>query len=238
MSMTNKRIVLTISAVLILAICVAGISVYSQSKYESGYEDGRNVGYDEGRKDGYYDGLKGLTAKDRAIWDYSNKAKYASQGFTEEEIDRVYRNSKFQEAFGNDPNFEELKKLSPEERDSYYNAHIDSKIRSSRTPNKMPQENRNRIIPYAPKEESPTTEVKLKGLKGLTAKDRRLWDQANKVKYLSQGATEEDLERLYRNSKFKEAFGNDPNFEDLKKLSPEERDNYYNAHIDSITAYH
>lgn len=126
MSMTNRRIVLTITAVLILAICVAGISMYSQSKYESGYEDGRNVGYDEGRKDGYYDGLKGLTAKDRAIWDYTNKAKYASQGFTEEEIDRVYRNSKFQEAFGNDPNFEELKKLSPEERDSYYNTHIDS----------------------------------------------------------------------------------------------------------------
>ena len=238
MSMTNKRIVLTISSVLILSVFVAGISMYSQSRYESGYEDGRNVGYDEGRKDCYYNGLKGLTAKDRANWDKTNRDKWIAEGYTEDDLERIYRNSKFKEAFGNDPNYEDLKKLSPEERDNYYNAHIDSKIRSSRTPNKMPQENRNRIIPYAPKEKSPTTEVKLKGLNGLTAKDRRLWDQANKVKYMSQGATEEDLERLYRNSKFKEAFGNDPNFEELKKLSPEERDSYYNAHIDSITAYH
>lgn len=102
----------------------------------------------------------------------------------------------------------------------------------------MPQENRNRIIPYAPKEESPTTEVKLKGLKGLTAKDRAVWDYANRSQLLAQGYTEEAIERTYRNSKFKEAFGNDPNFEELKKLSPEERDSYYNAHIDSITAYH
>lgn len=126
MSMTNRRIVLTISAVLILAICVAGISMYSQSRYKSGYDDGRNIGYDEGRKDGYYNGLKGLTAKDRAVWDYANRVKYLSQGATEEDLERLYRNSKFKEAFGNDPNYEELKKLSPEERDSYYNAHIDS----------------------------------------------------------------------------------------------------------------
>lgn len=238
MSMTNKRIVLTISSVLILAICVAGISMYSQSRYENGYDDGRVVGYDEGRKDGYYNGLKGLTAKDRRLWDQANKVKYLSQGATEEDLERLYRNSKFKEAFGNDPNYEDLKKLSPEERDNYYNAHIDSKIRSSRTPNKMPQENRNRIIPYAPKEESPTTEVKLKGLKGLTAKDRAVWDYANGSQLLAQGYTEEAIERTYRNSKFKEAFGNDPNFEELKKLSPEERDSYYNAHIDSITAYH
>lgn len=124
--MTNKRIVLTISAVLILAICVAGISMYSQSRYENGYDDGRVVGYDEGRKDGYYNGLKGLTAKDRAVWDYTNKARYVSQGASDDDLERIYRNSKFKEAFGNDSNFEELKKLSPEERDSYYNAHIDS----------------------------------------------------------------------------------------------------------------
>ena len=126
MTMTNKRIVLTVSAVLILAVFIAGLSMYSQSKYESGYEDGRNVGYDEGRKDGYYNGLKGLTAKDRTAWDHANKVRYMSQGYTEDEIERIYRNSQFKKAFGNDPNFEELKKLSPEERDSYYNTHIDS----------------------------------------------------------------------------------------------------------------
>lgn len=91
--MTNKRIVLTISSVLILAICVAGISMYSQSRYENGYDDGRVVGYDEGRKDGYYNGLKGLTAKDRRLWDQANKVKYLSQGATEEDLERLYRNS-------------------------------------------------------------------------------------------------------------------------------------------------
>ena len=58
MTMINKRIVLTISTVLILAIFVAGLSMYAQSKYEKGYDDGRNSGYDEGyndgRKDGYF----------------------------------------------------------------------------------------------------------------------------------------------------------------------------------------
>ena len=124
--MTNKRIVLTISSVLILSVFVAGISMYSQSRYESGYEDGRNVGYDEGRKDCYYNGLKGLTAKDRANWDKTNRDKWIAEGYTEDDLERIYRNSKFKEAFGNDPNYEDLKKLSPEERDNYYNAHIDS----------------------------------------------------------------------------------------------------------------
>ena len=75
MTMTNKRIVLTVSAVLILAICVAGITFYSQSRNENGYDDGRVVEYDEGRKKGYYNVLKGLTAKDRAVWDYANRSQ-------------------------------------------------------------------------------------------------------------------------------------------------------------------
>lgn len=103
-------------------------------------------------------GLKGLTAKDRAKWDYANKGYYVSQGFTEDEIDRVYKNEQFGKAFQNDPNYENLKKLSPEERDEYYNTHIDSKTKDFRTPNMMPQEDRTRI-PFAPEpEEEPQRE--------------------------------------------------------------------------------
>ena len=58
MAMTNKRIVLAIASILILAIIIAGLFMYAQSKYENGYDEGRNSGYDEGyndgRKDGYY----------------------------------------------------------------------------------------------------------------------------------------------------------------------------------------
>lgn len=103
-------------------------------------------------------GLRGLTAKDRRLWDQANRVKYLSQGATEDDLERLYRNSQFKKAFGNDPNFEDLKKLSPEERDEYYNTHIDSKTRDFRTPNMMPQEDRTKI-PYAPEsEEEPQRE--------------------------------------------------------------------------------
>ena len=101
-------------------------------------------------------GLKGLTAKDRAKWDYANKGYYISQGFTEDEIDRVYKNEQFGKAFQNDPNYENLKKLSPEERDEYYNTHIDSRNkRFAKNLGVLPQDNTTRI-PFAPEEESTT----------------------------------------------------------------------------------
>ena len=58
MAMTNKRIVLTVSAILILTIIVAGIQVYAQAQYENGYDTGRSEGYDVGHEEGYNEGLE------------------------------------------------------------------------------------------------------------------------------------------------------------------------------------
>lgn len=65
------------------------------------------------------EGLKGLTAQDRANWE----KEYSSQiqGYTPEQIDRVYKNFKFKEKFGSRDDYETLKKYSPEQRDSLYN---------------------------------------------------------------------------------------------------------------------
>lgn len=65
-------------------------------------------------------GLKGLTAEDRANWEKQYQSEL--QGYSPEEVERVYRNTKFKEKFGNDPNYETYKKLTPEQRDSLYNA--------------------------------------------------------------------------------------------------------------------
>ena len=51
MAMTNKRIILAVSAILILAIIVAGIHVYAQAQYENGYDDGKSEGYDVGHEE-------------------------------------------------------------------------------------------------------------------------------------------------------------------------------------------
>lgn len=65
------------------------------------------------------EGLKGLTAQDRANWE----KEYSSQiqGYTPEQVDRVYKNFKFKEKFGSRDDYETLKKYSPEQRDSLYN---------------------------------------------------------------------------------------------------------------------
>lgn len=65
------------------------------------------------------EGLKGLQAQDRAGWE----KQYADQikGFTPEQTDRTYRNFKFKEKFGQREDYDSLKKLSPEQRDSLYN---------------------------------------------------------------------------------------------------------------------
>ena len=61
-SMTNKKIILTVSALLMLATNVAGVCRYAQTQYEEGYDSGRNegydVGYDDGHDKGYDQGMK------------------------------------------------------------------------------------------------------------------------------------------------------------------------------------
>ena len=49
--MTNKKIILTVSALLMLATIVAGVCRYAQTQYEEGYDSGRNEGYDVGYDD-------------------------------------------------------------------------------------------------------------------------------------------------------------------------------------------
>lgn len=66
--------------------------------------------------------LYGLTAKDRADWEKKYYDKI--QGYDESQKERLFRNTKFREKFGEDPNFNEFMKLSPEERDSMYNKSV------------------------------------------------------------------------------------------------------------------
>lgn len=71
------------------------------------------------------EGLKGLTAQDRENWEkeYSSKIK----GFTPDQTERMYRNFKFKEKFGNREDYNSLKSLPPEKRDSLYNAGFETK---------------------------------------------------------------------------------------------------------------
>ena len=65
------------------------------------------------------EGLKGLTAQDRQNWEkeYSSKIK----GLTPDQTDRLYKNAKFKEKFGNRKDYNIIKNYSPEQRDSLYN---------------------------------------------------------------------------------------------------------------------
>ena len=67
----------------------------------------------------------------------------------------------------------------------------------------------------------------LEGLKGLTAQDRQNWEK----QYASniQGLDPDQTERLYRNMKFKEKFGNSPQYNMYKNYTPEQRDSLYNG---------
>lgn len=69
----------------------------------------------------------------------------------------------------------------------------------------------------------------LEGLKGLTAQDRQNWEK----EYASQvkGLTPDQTERMYRNTKFKEKFGNRPDYDMIKNYTPEQRDSLYNGDL-------
>ena len=59
----------------------------------------------------------------------------------------------------------------------------------------------------------------LKGLKGLTKQDRQNWEK--QYSSLLQGKTYDDdqLNQIYLNTKFKEAFGNRSDYNTLKTLN-------------------
>ena len=63
----------------------------------------------------------------------------------------------------------------------------------------------------------------LKGLKGLTKQDRQNWEK--QYASLLQGKTYDDdqLNQIYLNTKFKEAFGNRSDYNTLKTLNYEDR---------------
>ena len=69
----------------------------------------------------------------------------------------------------------------------------------------------------------------LKGLKGLTPEDRQNWEKS----YSSQlkGLTPDQIDRMYKNFKFKEKFGNRPDYNTLKSYTPEQRDSLYNGEL-------
>lgn len=69
----------------------------------------------------------------------------------------------------------------------------------------------------------------LKGLKGLTPEDRQNWEK----RYSSQleGLTPDQADRMYKNFKFKEKFGNRPDYNTLKSYTPEQRDSLYNGEL-------
>lgn len=69
----------------------------------------------------------------------------------------------------------------------------------------------------------------LKGLKGLTPEDRQNWEKS----YSSQleGLTPDQTDRMYKNFKFKERFGNRPDYNTLKSYTPEQRDSLYNGEL-------
>ena len=69
----------------------------------------------------------------------------------------------------------------------------------------------------------------LEGLKGLTAQDRQNWEKEYSTKI--KGLTPDQTERMYRNIKFKEKFGNRPDYNIIKNYTPEQRDSLYNGDL-------
>lgn len=69
----------------------------------------------------------------------------------------------------------------------------------------------------------------LEGLKGLTAQDRQNWEKEYSTKI--KGLTPDQTERMYRNIKFKEKFGNRSDYNIIKSYTPEQRDSLYNEDL-------
>lgn len=63
----------------------------------------------------------------------------------------------------------------------------------------------------------------LKGLSGLSAKDRQSWEKANLDKIMKHDNSASYKNQLYLNQQFKKTFGDQSNYEQLKSLSKYER---------------
>ena len=75
--------------------------------------------------------VKGLTAQDRAQWEKDNINKLNKLGYTnwdDNRKDRYFRNSSFKNKFGNREDYNILKSMSPEKRDSIYLSSPDDDI--------------------------------------------------------------------------------------------------------------
>ena len=75
--------------------------------------------------------VKGLTAQDRAQWEKDNIEELNKLGYTnwdDNRKDRYFRNSSFKNKFGNREDYDILKSMSPEKRDSIYLSSPDDDI--------------------------------------------------------------------------------------------------------------
>ena len=75
--------------------------------------------------------IKGLTAKDRAQWEKDNIEELNKLGYydwDDNSRDRYFKNSSFKNKFGDRDDYESLKLMTPEKRDSLFLASPDSNI--------------------------------------------------------------------------------------------------------------
>ena len=75
--------------------------------------------------------VKGLTAKDRAQWEKDNIEELNKLGYydwNDNLRDRYFRNRSFKNKFGDREDFDSLKLMTPEKRDSLFLAPLDSTI--------------------------------------------------------------------------------------------------------------
>ena len=90
--------------------------------------------------------IKGLTANDRALWEKKNlkalqedKNKYLSRSDAEREI--LFKNYAFKDRFGKEEDYQTLKTLAPEQRDSIFMADVMGKPRKPVTINSPVESN-------------------------------------------------------------------------------------------------
>lgn len=80
--------------------------------------------------------IKGLTANDRAQWEKDNLNELKRMGYytyPEERKDRFFKNTAFKNKFGTRKDYDTLKLMSPEQRDSLFNVSPDADIESLST---------------------------------------------------------------------------------------------------------
>ena len=143
--------------------------------------------------------IKGLTANDRALWEKKNlnalkedKNRYLSRSDAEREI--LFKNYAFKDRFGKEEDYQTLKTLTPEQRDSVFMADVMGKPRKPVTPNSSLNSN----IPTSVTEESvepSSTEQKFDTTKMISNPDATInTDTVNKSQF--------DLKKVVEDPKF------------------------------------